>query len=454
MSEPSTSVEQQVEERKPPMREEALAVVGRLRESGFSAYFVGGCVRDELLGLPLKDIDIATDARPEAVQALFPKAQLVGAAFGVVIVHRGGHQFEVATFRRDGEYRDHRHPETVTYGTMEEDAARRDFTCNGLYFDPVEATVIDLVGGRTDLQARRLRCIGDPAERFQEDALRLLRAIRFATRLGFKIEELTWRALKAQAHLLAYISPERVRDELTGMLTGPAPGRALELLRDSGLLEIVLPDVAAMDGVEQGKQHHPEGDVFRHTCLVLDCLEPRTPVTAWAALLHDIGKPATFRREEEGRITFYEHQSVGAAMAEEIMVRLRFSRSEVEAVRSIVARHMQFMNVRHMRPATLRRFLAAPTIAEDLAVHRADCLGCHGKLDAFDFVRGKLHELESEGPGLPPPLVSGHELIAAGYTPGPRFREILEDVQTRQLEGEITTPDEAMTYILGMYSRD
>lgn len=428
--------------------EEGRAIVERLRKAGFVAYFVGGCVRDRLLGHSLKDIDIATDAKPEDVGRLFESSRFVGAKFGVALVRRQGLDFEVATFRKDGLYLNHRHPETVSYGTMEEDARRRDFTVNALYQDPVTEEVVDLAGGLEDLENRLLRCVGEPRQRFNEDALRLLRAIRFAVRMDFKIEDQTWLAMEELAPTIQYISPERQRDELTAILTGPNPARGLRLLDQSGLLHWLLPEIEAMKGVEQGKLWHPEGDVFEHTLLVLENVEPRNAVNAWAALLHDVGKPPTFDRDENGQITFHDHQAIGAEMAGEIMLRLRFPTREIEAVREIVRRHMIFKDVTRMRRSTLRRFLSAPTIEGDLAVHRADCLGSSGRLDYYDFCKEKLEEFAAgEEPMLPTPLINGHDLMAMGFQPGPALGQALSAVREKQLEGELAEKDQALEWV-------
>lgn len=426
----------------------ALGLVLHLRRHGHTALWVGGCVRDRLLQLPLKDIDIATDARPESLTSILEGVRLVGAQFGVALVPWQGHWFEVATFRRDGRYVDLRRPESVTFGTLEDDARRRDFTINALYYDPVDDRVIDLVGGRDDLAARRLRTVGDPAERFAEDALRLLRAVRFAARLGFAIDPLTWASLCDRAPTAAVLAPERVRDELTAMLAGPAPGRALRLLDDAGLLAVVLPEVLALKGCGQSPDWHPEGDVFVHTLLALDHLEPRTRLVAWGTLLHDIAKPATRQQGPDGRVTFYGHERVGAEMAEAICTRLRFSTDDTQHIAALVARHMRFMSAAEWNRATMRRFLAADTIDDDLALHRADCLAAHGNLSAWRLVSAELAARRA-GPGvtLPPPLLTGADLIALGHKPGPAFRFILEQLAEAQLNGQLTDREQALAMV-------
>ncbi len=427
--------------------------MAKLRDAGHEAWLVGGCVRDRLLGLELKDFDIATDARPERVRELFDDVRLVGAAFGVCMVRVGDHSLEVATFRRDGRYTDHRRPESVEYGTLEEDARRRDFTVNALYLDPVADVLLDPTGGREDLAAGTIRAVGDPATRFGEDALRLLRAVRFAARFGFRIEEGTWAAMCARAETIHHVSPERQRDELTRMLTGPNPSRAFRLMDECGLLAELLPEVAALHGVEQGRRFHPEGDVFVHTMHCLDNLEDPAPVRAWATLLHDVGKPQTFERRDD-RIAFHRHEHVGAAMAGDICERFRFSSDEARRIRDIVARHMRFTSALEWKPSTMRRFIAADTIADDLAVHRADVLSSCGDLSGWQAVGEALarHRDPVTGQGgMPAPLLTGDDLIAMGFSPGPVFRDILERVQEDQLDGRLETRDEALEFVRREY---
>lgn len=438
------------------LREGALEVARRLTGAGFQACFVGGCVRDQLLGLPIKDFDIATNARPEQVTPLFDGAKLVGAKFGVVLVRVVGIDYEVATFRRDGQYLDHRHPDTVSYGTMEDDVQRRDFTINALFMDPATRQVTDLVGGLPDLKAGVLRCVGEPGKRFNEDALRLLRAIRFAIRFGFEIEPLTWQAMREHAPTIQYVSPERQRVELTTILCGRNAGRAVRLMEESGLLHWLLPEIVALKGVEQGREFHPEGDVYTHTLLVLEAVEPRTVVNVWGALLHDVGKAATFRRDPETRrISFHEHEEVGAAMAREILARLRFGNDEIEAIASVVSRHMMFLHVRQMKESTLRRFISAPTIENDLAVHRADCLGSNGKLDYWEEVRRRMSEFSQRAePVIPAPLVTGNDLMALGYRPGPKLGAVLKAVGEKQLDGELRSKEDALCWLQALAPND
>lgn len=432
-----------------PVADSALALLRSLRQTGHEAWWVGGAVRDALLGLPVKDVDIASDARPEQIATLFQGVRLVGASFGVCVVPVGEGRFcEVATFRRDGRYIDLRRPESVTFGTREDDARRRDFTINAIYHDPDSGAYFDPTGGREDLRRRLVRTVGDPVARFAEDALRLLRAVRFAARLDFEIEAATWEALVDRASTIAAVSPERIRDELTRMLIGPHPARAIRLLDASGLLDILLPEVAALKGVEQSPAHHPEGDVFVHTLAAVEALEDPSPVAAWAALLHDVGKPATREERGDGRITFYGHDALGAEMAAAVCRRLRFPGEETEHIAAIVARHMRFMHAHQWNASTMRRFLSAPTIREDLAVHRADCVASHGKLDNWVHVRERLEGfMARQEPVLPPPLVTGHDLIALGLKPGPAFRRILDEVLDAQMEGALSGREEALAWV-------
>lgn len=423
----------------------ARHVCATLRAHGYRAYFVGGCVRDRLLGLPVKDFDVATDAPPERLRRLFPRVDLVGASFGVVLVRDSGHSIEVATFRKDGNYVDFRHPSHVEPGTMEEDAARRDFTINALYYDPEREETIDLVGGLEDLRTRTLRAVGDPAKRFHEDALRLLRAVRFAARYGLALDPATRDAIHDLAPNVEFLKAERIREELNRMFLAPTAPRALELLAELQLLPWVLPEIDAMRGVEQGRRFHPEGDVFAHTCRVLGIVEPRTVETVWAALLHDVGKPPTYRRDEHGNIHFTRHEHVGADMARAILARLKFSNAELERIVTLVARHMEFMTVTEMRESTLRRFIGAPEFEELLQLHRADCLGSNGRLDYYDFLRRKQEEFaHPQAPALPPPLVNGHDLQELGMQPGRAIGALLRELYDAQLEGRIATKEQAL----------
>ncbi len=427
----------------------AFEIIRVLRRAGHEALLAGGCVRDYLLGREPKDHDVATSATPQQVLLLFPGALTVGAHFGVVIVRRGDEQVEVATFRTDGSYKDGRRPESVSFSTAEEDARRRDFTVNGLFRDPVDDRILDYVGGRADLEARLLRAIGDPMRRFEEDRLRLLRAVRFATVLGFEIEPETWRAVKASAHLLPAVSAERIRDEFVKILRHPCRQRGFDLLVESGLMAGILPEVLALKGVQQPPQWHPEGDVFVHTRLMLGLLPEDASLTlVLGVLLHDIAKPATFTVDEDGRIRFNGHDKLGAEMAGEILRRLKFSNEVIEAVQPVVEHHMSFKDVTRMRQSTLKRMMARPTWPDELALHRVDCLGSNGMLDNYEFMVRKAGEFSSE-PLIPRPLLSGHDLIALGWKPGKGVGQALSALQDAQLEGLVSTREEALEWLKG-----
>ena len=451
-----------------PKYSAAAETVARLRRAGHQAYFAGGCVRDLLLRSEPKDYDVATSATPDEVVALFEKTFTVGAHFGVVLVVAGGERLgaagiEVATFRNDGAYSDGRRPDAVRFSTeAKEDVLRRDFTINGMLFDPalfesagdVGSAVLDFVGGRDDLRAGIVRAIGDPERRFKEDKLRMLRAARFAGRLGFAIEERTFAAMKRLAPEVAQVSCERVRDELTRILTEGGARRGFELLDRSGLLRQVLPEVARMKGVEQPPEFHPEGDVWMHTLLLLEKLPPGGPATlAWAALLHDIGKPATFCAPQSAgdRIRFNGHVEVGVRIAEEICARLRFSNDDTAQIVALVANHMRFGDVMKMKQSTLKRFLRLPRFEEHLALHRMDCLSAHGDLTLYDFAKSE-YETTSEEQVRPRLLVNGRDLIAAGYKPGPRFKEMLELTEDAQLEGRIASTEDGLRLVREVFS--
>jgi putative nucleotidyltransferase with HDIG domain len=433
------------------MESTARALVDRLREAGHIAYFAGGCVRDLVRGKAPKDFDIATDARPEQVQKIFRRTYAVGAHFGVIVVLENDLQFEVATFRADGTYLDGRHPAEVHFSSPEEDARRRDFTINGMFFDPPNDAVIDFVGGRQDLVARLVRAIGDPAQRFAEDRLRLLRAVRFATVLDFKIEAETWAAVVRAADTIGEISAERIREELIRIFLSPERARGWDLLDASGLMKQILPELEAMKGCAQPPQFHPEGDVFQHTRIMLGLLpdEVSLPLVL-SVLFHDIGKPPTASVDEEGRIRFNGHDKLGAEMAEALMERLRFSRAEIDPTVEAVRQHMVFKDVPNMRVAKLKRFMARPTFADELELHRVDCESSHGMLDNYEFLQRKQEEFAHE-PIIPPPLVRGDDLIVLGMKPGPRFGEILEAVETRQLEGTLRDREEALAWVKQEY---
>lgn len=427
-----------------PKYRAAVLLIRTLKAERHEAFLVGGCVRDFLMNKPPTDFDIATSARPEEVAKLFKRTIPVGVQFGVQLVLKGKYSYEVATFRTDLGYADGRHPEGVVFSTPRQDALRRDFTVNGLFFDPLKGKVIDYVGGRKDLAARVIRAIGDPAQRFKEDRLRILRAVRFSAVLDFKIEGKTFQAVRRFADKITEVSFERIRDELVKLLTGRHPARGLELLDESGLLAILLPEVEQMKGVAQPPEFHPEGDVYIHTKLVLEKLKSPSPVLAWGAILHDVGKPPTFKIAD--RIRFDGHDRVGAAMAERILKRLRFSNADISAVSELVGDHMRFKDVRQMRLSTLKRFMALATFPEQLKLHRADCLASHGDLSNWHFLRKKLKELP---PKIlkPKPLVDGHDLLQLGFSQGPLIGRILRAVEERQLEGQLTDSAQALAWV-------
>jgi poly(A) polymerase len=448
-----------------PKYSAAQAIVKVLRAAGYEAYFAGGCVRDLLLGVAPKDFDVATSATPAVVMGTFSKTYSVGAHFGVVLVcspDGDGSEIatEVATFRHDGAYSDGRRPDAVRFSTdPREDVLRRDFTINGMLLDPVMleetedagAAVLDFVGGREDLDARMLRAIGDPALRFAEDKLRMLRGVRFVARLGFEIEPGTMAAMRASAHEIGQVSCERIRDELTLMLTEGRARRAFELLDETGLLAQVLPEAVKMHGVEQPPQFHPEGDVWVHTMLLLEKLQTgASPTLGWAALLHDIGKPATFRppdpKKPGDRIRFDGHVEVGVRIAEVILARLRFSNEETEQIVALIKNHMRFGDILQMRESTLKRFLRLPKFEEHLALHWMDCLSAHGDLRLYEFARERYEAapLETMRPKL---LVTGRDLIAAGYRPGPEFKAMLEAAEDAQLEGAVGSTQAGIAWV-------
>jgi poly(A) polymerase len=430
------------------LKDFSISVIRTLRERGFQAYLVGGCVRDVLLGIEPKDYDVATDATHEQVMQLFPETYAVGAQFGVVLVPAPeSGQIEVATFRADIGYSDGRHPDEVRFSSdPREDVTRRDFTINGMMLDPLTGEVLDFVGGREDLKARIVRAIGDPEHRFSEDKLRMLRAVRFAARFEYVIDPATFLAIQKLAEGIEVVSRERVRDELTRMLTEGHARRAFLLLDESGLLQHVLPEISLMHGVEQPPEFHPEGDVFVHTLLLLEHLPRRCPMTlAWGALLHDVGKPATFRRAPD-RIRFDDHVGVGVKIAEGICRRMRFSNDESGQILALIENHMRFGQVSRMKESTLKRFLRLPLFDEHLALHRADSLASHRNLTTYEFIRRKREEIPAETI-RPTPLVTGDDLIAAGHRPGPKFREILDAVEDAQLEGQLPSRDAALEFV-------
>jgi putative nucleotidyltransferase with HDIG domain len=420
----------------------AVSIVRRLREAGYAAYLTGGCVRDLLLGNIPKDFDVATSARPDELLRLFPGAGQVGAHFGVVLVHEAGAQVEVATFRSDLDYHDGRHPDAVHFETdPRQDALRRDFTINALMMDPVSGEVLDFVNGRADLSSKLIRAIGDPERRFREDHLRLLRAVRFAARLKFEIEAETFAAIQRLAPSVQIVSAERVRDEIARILTEGSARRGFEMLDGARLLQEVLPEVAALKGVAQPPEFHPEGDVWTHTLIMLDGLRQPSITLALGVLLHDVGKPATFRVAE--RIRFDGHVEKGIEIARFLLNRLRFPNHVIEGVEALIGNHMKFMEVPRMRESTLKRFLRQPDFEEHMELHRLDCLSSHGGLENYEFVRRKQQEVPPEQL-KPVPLLTGRELIAAGYRPGPMFGIVLREIEDAQLEGRISTAAEAL----------
>src|SRR5580704_2665523 len=444
-------------------KQHAANIVQTLRENGHQAYFAGGCVRDLLLAREPADYDVATDATPQQVMRIFPQTFAVGEQFGVVLIppkkddrEHGGtgvgpsqhrEAIEVATFRSDVSYSDGRHPDEVRFTKdPREDAQRRDFTINGMMLDPITNQILDFVGGQADLNAGIIRAIGDPDRRFEEDKLRMLRAVRFAARFTYRIDPPTMAAIEKLAPKIHQVSCERIREELTKMLTEGQARRAFELLDETKLLPEVLPEIAAMKGVEQPPQYHPEGDVFVHTLLLLDKLPAGSSKTlAWGALLHDVGKPPTFRVAPD-RIRFDGHVEVGVKMAAEILRRLRFSNDETDQILALVDNHMRFGDVQRMKQSTLKRFLRLPAFDEHLELHRIDCLSSHGQLDAYEYTREQMRSMPPEAI-RPTPLITGRDLIDAGYEPGPRFTEILGAVEDAQLEGRLTSREAAMEIV-------
>jgi poly(A) polymerase len=448
------------------LRATALEIVRRLQAAGFGAFFVGGCVRDLLLGREPVDFDIVTSALPDQIEGLFPRTIGVGRKFGVIIVVEEDQQFQVATFRAEGDYRDGRHPERVVFGDARADAERRDFTVNGLFMDPVTDTLHDWVEGEKDLKAKLIRTIGNPEERFNEDYLRMLRAVRFAAQLGFKIEENTFTAVQANASKIKGISAERIRDELNKLFAPPHASHGLTLLNESRLLEHVLPELQATITCEQSPNYHPEGSVFNHLVLMLSKLptEPELktrPVTVtpeqldageikallpWSVLLHDIAKPVTASKDPAtGSIHFYGHEKVGADMAEQILERLRFPRRDTDHIVHAVRCHMQFKDAMEMRKSTVRRLLLRETFPLEIELHRLDCLGSHGSLEVYDYLLEARRQLDQR-PEMIPPLLTGDELIRLGMSPGPALGKMLTELRDKQLQEELATKEEAIAW--------
>ncbi len=423
----------------------AWSVLSRLRSAGFEAYYAGGCVRDLLMGREPLDYDIATNAQPDRTLSLFPNALTVGAQFGVIVVPHQDGPVEVATFRSDGAYADGRHPSQVRYASSPaEDVRRRDFTINGLLFDPAGQRVIDFVGGQEDIRLRRIRAIGDPYARLREDHLRMLRAVRFAARFGFSLDPALREAISDLAPLIQEVSRERVRDEVIRILTEGAARRGFELLSETKLLEVILPEVKALQGVEQPAEFHPEGDVWTHTLMILDGLTQPSPTLALAVLLHDVGKPPTFSVRD--RIRFDHHAEVGASMAADICERLRLPARQAERVEELVRHHLRFKDLPQMRRSTQLRFLRMEGFEEHLTLHRLDCMASHGNLSNYELALRLLRETPPESI-KPQPLLRGDDLIKHGYSPGPRFKEMLRTVEDAQLEGTIHSHEDALRLV-------
>lgn len=443
---------------RPSDHDRALRIIRVLRDRGHVAYLAGGCVRDLLLKRAPKDLDIVTDATPDRVLGLFPNTRSIGKAFAVIQVLEDGRPFEVATFRRDASYADGRRPEAVTFTQPEEDAKRRDFTINGMFMDPLNGEVLDFVGGREDLDRRLVRAIGDPEARFREDHLRMLRAVRFAATLEFDLEERTAAAIREHASAIQRISAERVQQELSRLLAeAPHAGQGLVLLDRVGLLSQILPEIAAMKGVEQPPEYHPEGDVFRHTVAMLDLMQDPEVELAYAVLLHDVGKPPTYRlgadRDGRPRIRFDNHAAVGADMAEAILRRLRMSNAFIDRVVTAVRQHMRFIEVRNMRDATLRRMLAAPTLPLELELHRLDCLSSHGDLGNYEFLQERISALAREVK-LPEPWVSGRDLMALGIPEGPLVGQWRRRAYDAQLNGQFASREALLAWLGSELARD
>ena len=426
-------------------KEKALAIVKRLREEGYESYLAGGCVRDMLLAKSPQDYDITTNAQPDDIRKIFSQTIPVGAQFGVMLVIIDGEPFEVATFRHDGPYSDGRRPDHVRYGTLQEDILRRDFTVNGMVYDPIEDRLIDLVGGRKDLERRTIRAIGDARARFEEDRLRMVRAVRFAASLGFTIEERTFAAIRELAPTITDISWERIGDEITRILTEGEARKGFELLDATGLLKVLLPEIEAMKGVAQSPDYHPEGDVFTHTLLTLRHLDKPTETMAYGSLLHDVGKPLCIRRDGD-RLTFYGHTERGAEIAAEVLKRLKRSRATWDRVAYLVHNHLRHTQAANMRLSTLKRFLGEEGIDELLELTRIDALSSNGDLQYYQFCKQKQAELKDEEIH-PEPLLRGRDLIAMGFTPGPIFQEILKQVEDAQLSGDLANREEAMAWV-------
>ncbi|MCX7981774.1 MAG: CCA tRNA nucleotidyltransferase [Syntrophales bacterium] len=438
------------DQKKDRLKEGALHIVRTLKTAGYEAYFVGGCVRDLVMDRSPDDYDIVTSASPEEIQSLFPHSVAVGARFGVILVIVDGFSYEVATFRKEENYFDGRHPSRVLFAGLQEDVMRRDFTINGLAMNPDSGEIIDYVGGLEDIKVRVIKTIGPPALRFAEDHLRMLRAVRLAAQLDFSIETETQAAINLQVKQIHRISAERIREELSKMLARSGAKKGLLLLRDTGLMEELLPEVFALQGVEQPREFHPEGDVFTHTILMFDFVEREGKEIdrrlAWAVLLHDIGKAKT-RSEKDGRIRFYGHERESVEMADRIMERLRFSNDDRAVVLALIRHHMDFLQVKAMAPKNLKRFLRMPNFELHLALQRLDCLASHGNLDNYYYCLEVMNSLTQEDL-RPPRMITGRDLISWGFTPGPLFGEILKEIEDAQLEGKISNREEAKALVM------
>jgi poly(A) polymerase len=433
-------------------KDQAIAIIKRLRDEGYESYLAGGCVRDMLLGKTPQDYDITTNAKPDDIVKIFSKTVPVGAQFGVILVMVEGQPFEVASFRHDGPYLDGRRPTHVRYGNLQEDIFRRDFTINGMVYDPIADRLVDLVGGQADLESKLIRAIGSPHSRFEEDRLRMVRAVRFAASLDFTIESETFAAIRDLALTIKQISWERIGEEITRILTEGGAKTGFELLDRTGLLKVLLPEIDAMKGVEQSPDYHPEGDVFTHTMLTLSHLDSPTETLAYGCLLHDVGKPVCIRRDEE-RLTFYGHTEKGAEMAEEVLKRLKRSRATRERVAYLVRSHLRHMQAPQMRLSTLKRFLGEDGIEELLELTRIDALSANGDLQHYRFCKQKLAELKEEEIH-PEPLLRGRDLVAMGFSPGPNFQTILKQVEEAQLGGELSSREEAMDWVTKHYGNE
>ena len=431
------------------LRDTALDIVLRLQDAGFVAYWVGGCVRDQWLGQEPQDYDVATSARPEHIERLFPKTFAVGKQFGVIIAVEQDHHFQIATFRAESDYQDGRHPSQVTFSDAQADARRRDFTINGLFYDPVRQQLFDWVGGEADLRKRIVRTIGPPQERFSEDHLRLLRAVRFAAQLDFEIDPETMAAVQANAAKILTVSVERVREELIRLFRPEHASRGLDLLQESGLLQQILPEIAATSHCEQSPDYHPEGSVYNHIRLMLSLLPADASASLpWTVLLHDVGKVSTSERDPAtGSIHFYGHEKVSAEIAENLLQRLKFPRKQMDEIIACVRQHMQFKDVPQMRKATLRRLLLRPTFPLELELHRLDCLGSHNRLDNYQFLVDQAEQLKQQ-PSIRPSLITGDDLLALGLKTSPAVGALLAEIREKQLQDELKTREEALAWAI------